>query len=179
MKLLSDITAGFFGALKKICKAAARLFGRDMTDAQWASVEQFIKFCFVGVSNVLISYAVMCAVMLLIRGRIRYDYLIASVCAFIISVANSFMLNNRYVFRRSEGRRSIIPALLKTYASYAFTGLLLNNLLLYLLCDRAGVSKYIAPVPVMLVTTPVNFLLNKFWAFANPRRRKDRDGGGQ
>lgn len=175
MKLISGISSAFFRLLRKIFASAARLFGRDVTDEQWAAVEQFIRFCFVGVSNVLVSYAVMCVVMLLIRDRVRYDYIIASVCAFIISVLNSFLLNNRYVFRQPSGGRRLLPALLKTYVSYAFTGLLLNNFLLYLLCDRAGVSKFIAPIPVMLITTPVNFALNKFWAFAVKNKNKEEE----
>lgn len=177
MKLFSDISKGFSGLLRRCLRSLAGLFGRELTDAQLGSAEQFVKFCFVGVSNVLISYSVMCVVMLLIKDRVRYDYIIASVLAFIISVANSFFLNNRYVFRQPGAGRRLLPALLKTYASYAFTGLLLNNLLLYFLCDRMGISKYIAPIPVMLITTPINFLLNKFWAFrASDKTDKEEKG---
>ena len=78
--------------------------------------------------------------------------------------------------------------LLKTYAAYAFTGLLLNNLLLWLWVDVIDISRfctgianglmgigivlthrelsgYLGPVLNMFVTIPVNFVMNKFWAY--------------
>lgn len=78
----------------------------------------------------------------------------------------SFYWNNKYVFKQNEGQeRNIFAALLKTYVSYAFTGLFLNSVLSFIWVEIIGVSKLIAPIINLLVSVPINFLMNKFWAF--------------
>ena len=70
------------------------------------------------------------------------------------------------VFKAEEGKeRSLGKALIKTYISYSFTGLFLNSILLMLWVQVFHISEYIAPVINLLVSVPVNFLINKFWAF--------------
>ena len=58
-----------------------------------------------------------------------------------------------------------MQALWKTYVSYAFTGLFLNMLLSTAWIELLGVSKVIAPVFNIVINVPINFLMNKFWAF--------------
>jgi hypothetical protein len=78
--------------------------------------------------------------------------------------------------------------LLKTYCAYAFTGLVLNNILLWLWIDVVDISRfctgitgvlsqhgielsqrelsgYVGPVLNWIVVIPINFLVNKFWAY--------------
>ena len=122
---------------------------------------QFVKFGLVGLSNTAISYAIYTVAVL--AGA---HYLVASVLAFVLSVLNSFLLNNRFVFKKAEGQqRNPLLALLKTYASYSITGLVLSNILLVLLVQKAGISEFVAPLITYAVTIPLNFLMNKFWAF--------------
>lgn len=93
-------------------------------------------------------------------------YFLASILAFIISVLNSFYWNNKFVFKKGEDqKRSIIQSLAKTYISYAFTGLILQNVFLFLLIDIWHLSKYLAPFFCLVLTIPLNFVLNKLWAF--------------
>jgi putative flippase GtrA len=114
----------------------------------------------VGVSNTLVAYAVYSVLV-----YIHIYYILANVSAFVISVLNSFYWNNKYVFK-SEGKyRSIIISLLKTFFVYSFTGLVLSNILLFLLVDVMRISKYIAPFFGLFITVPLNFFLNKFWTF--------------
>lgn len=54
---------------------------------------------------------------------------------------------------------------MKTYMSYSFTEVFVSNALLYLEIDRLGISKDIAPLINLSVTVPLNYLLNKYWAF--------------
>ena len=70
------------------------------------------------------------------------------------------------VFRAKEGeKRDWLPALLKTYVSYAFTSLFLSEVLLALWVKVLGISAYIAPLINLLITVPLNFVLQKYWAF--------------
>ena len=90
----------------------------------------------------------------------------ANVMGFIISVFNAFYWNNKFVFKQEEsGKRSWLYTLIKTYISYAFTGLLLTEVLLYIEISILGLPQIIGPVINLFITTPFNFILNKFWTF--------------
>lgn len=126
-----------------------------------AALVQFIKFGVVGLSNTAVSYIVYYA--LVCAGA---HYLAASVASFAVGVLNSFFWNNKYVFkRRGDEKRGVGGALVKTYVSYALTGLVLQNVLLFVFVDALRISKYIAPVFCLAATVPLNFVLNKKWAF--------------
>ena len=70
------------------------------------------------------------------------------------------------VFTVEEGQsRCLWKALLKTYVSYSFTGLFLNSVLLVLWVRYLGISEFVAPVINLMISVPINFIINKFWAF--------------
>jgi putative flippase GtrA len=122
---------------------------------------QFIKFGLVGLTNTAIAYAIY-SVILLLGGH----YLVGSIVSFVVSVAWSFLLNNRFVFRKQNGETRVWwKTLLKTYLSYGLTGLLLANGLLYVWVDLLKISPYLAFFLNLMITIPTNFLLNKLWAF--------------
>ncbi|AEF82102.1 GtrA family protein [Leadbettera azotonutricia] len=126
-----------------------------------AAIKQFIGFCIVGVSNTLISLAIYYAMVYL-----GVHYQIANVVSYVISIFNAYFWNRWLVFKkRSEPRTG---QLIRTYISYGFT-LGLSALLLYILVDVFNISSYIAPIIILFITTPVNFLLNKFWTFREPK----------
>ncbi|MBE5860250.1 MAG: GtrA family protein [Butyrivibrio sp.] len=130
---------------------------------------QFVKFGIVGVSNTVISYVLYTVALLAMRSLHIFasaDYLIATVIAFILSVLWSFYWNNKMVFVMKEGqRRNLWKALIKTYISYSFTGLFLNSILMVLWVQIFHISEFIAPIINLLISVPVNFIINKFWAF--------------
>lgn len=146
-----------------------RFLHREYTKIQHTSFMQFIKFGIVGLSNTIISYLLYAVVLLLLQKKMLFpkiDYLLAQIVAFVLSVLWSFYWNNRMVFVVEEGRkRSLWKSLLKTYISYSFTGLFLNSILLILWVNILGISEFIAPIINLLVSVPLNFLINKFWAF--------------
>ena len=124
-------------------------------------VYQFIKFGIVGVSNTLIAY-----IAYSICVYIGIHYLIANAIGFFISVLNAYYWSDRFVFKKGEGEsRSAIWTLAKTYIAYGSTGLLLASILLYLYVDKLYISEYIAQLLVLVVTIPLNFIINKFWSF--------------
>ena len=122
---------------------------------------QFVKFGIVGLSNSMISYVVY--VFLVALG---INYLAASIAGFIISVINSFYWNNKYVFAGTESR-VLWKAFVKTFLSYAGTGLVLSNILLYLWVDVVHIHEMVAPIINLFITIPTNFIFNKLWAFKN------------
>ncbi|MBE6787448.1 MAG: GtrA family protein [Ruminococcaceae bacterium] len=130
---------------------------KKMTNEQADLLFQIIKFGLVGVINTLVSYLV--TVLCLVLG---IQLLICNAIAFIISTACAFFLNYFFVFK---SRECWWRGLIKSYCSYAFTGIGLNSVLLYVLTNVLSVSEYLSPLLVLIITIPTNFLLNKFWAF--------------
>lgn len=122
---------------------------------------QFIKFGIVGLSNTMISY-----VIYTICVCLGANYLVGNLVGFVVSVLNSFYWNNKYVFKSEEGQtRSWLATLIKTFAAYAGTGLLLSSALLVLWIDILHIPELMAPLINLAVTVPLNFVINKFWAF--------------
>ena len=143
-----------------------KVFRISLSDAQWEAFLQFIKFGIVGVSNTLIHYFTY-----LICIFVGCHYLIASVIGFLVSVVNAFYWNNKYVFVKEENAtRSLWQAFVKTFLSYAGTGLILENVLLVIWVRFLHVPEAIAPLVTLLITIPINFILNKFWAFKDRKK---------
>lgn len=139
----------------------------ELSDSKMKNLLQFIKFGIVGVSNTVISYVLYVLVLLLLHPiQVSWDYIMGNIIAFVLSVLWSFYWNNRFVFTVEEGKdRSWGKALMKSYLSYGFTGIFLNNLLAWLWISVISISKYIAPLINLLITVPLNFIINKFWTF--------------
>ena len=122
---------------------------------------QFVKFGIVGFTNTVISYVIYASMI-----WFHCHYLIASVTSFVVSVLWSFYWNNRMVFTLNDGQeRNLLKSLVKTFASYGLTGLVLANILLVVQIDFLGVNEYIAPIVNLVFTVPINFFLNRNWAF--------------
>ncbi len=159
----------FFEVIEKILKNVFKiLLGDKFTEERYQALIQFIKFGIVGLSNTVISYLIyVITLFTLQKSNIlpSVDYLIAQFVGFILSVLWSFYWNNKFVFSDNHENRNWIYALAKTYFSYAFTGLFLNSVLSLLWVEVFYMSKMVAPIINLLVSVPLNFIMNKFWAF--------------
>lgn len=133
---------------------------------------QFVKFALVGLSNSLISYTVY----LVCIHAFNLHYQIANFLGFTISVFNAFYWSNKYVFTEDKESRSLVKTFIKTYISYAGTGLILAALLLKLWIDVLGIPDFWGPILNLLITVPLNFIINKFWAY---RGHKNNTGSAE
>ena len=149
------------------------------------NIFQVIKFLLVGVSNTLISegiYALLCLV--------GAHYLVASFVGFTVSIITSYLLSNKFVFKEDSTKEKRVwwKVFLKTYLAYV-VGFFLNLGLLTLWMEGFGLEYRIDPIMNFLksvglaglsahvvaellaeavnlfLVTPVNFLLNKYWAY--------------
>lgn len=149
--------------IKKMVKI---IFRRNIEKKQIENIVQFIKFGLVGISNTAVAYLINVLVLFLLReASITFDYIMANIVSFLLSVLWSFYWNNKYVFVDQGGERCLGKALLKTYVTYGFTGIILNNIFSWIWINIFFISKYIAPIINLLVSVPINFLLNKLWTF--------------
>lgn len=152
-----------------VLKNLLKLVHKELTDDIFDMAMQFVKFGIVGLSNTIISYVIYVGGLIFLQyfGIFsKVDYLVAQIVAFILSVLWSFYWNNKMVFVLEKGKeRSLWKALVKTYISYSFTGLFLNSILLVFWVQICNISEFIAPIINLLVSVPLNFVINKFWAF--------------
>ena len=85
------------------------------------------------------------------------------------------MLSNKFVFKEDESKEKRVwwKTLIKTYLAYAFTGLGLSNLISHVGVNVFHLSKYIPPLINLVVAVPINFVLNKFWAYGQKKGKED------
>ena len=154
---------------------------------------QFIKFGMVGALNTVLNYLIYNFCYYVFHSGVH----IANIAAFVITVFISFLLQSRFVFKQDEQAEKRVwwKVLIKTYVSYSFTGLFLTELLLLLWLNVIDISQYLggvcewlsgfglnlvpkdlaaslAPILNMVFTIPLNFIINKFWAY---RQKKPKD----
>ena len=149
-----------------------RCIHREVSEEWLAGIVQFVKFGIVGVSNTVVSYVIyLVTIWLMAPYHVSWDFYFGNIVAFVLSVLWSFYWNNRYVFTLKEGEeRNLGKTLLKTYASYAFSGLVLSNVLSFVWVNLFGISKVIAPLFNLLISVPINFFMNKLWAFRSEKQ---------
>ena len=159
--------------ISNIIVSIFQFFGHDLSEKQMNFIEQFIKFGIVGCSNTAVSYMVYIGSLLIFKRLHIFpneDYIIAQIIQFILSVLWSFFWNNKFVFKLESGeRRNLGIALVKTYISYSFTGLFLNAILLIIWVKVVHLSEFIAPLLNLIISVPINFIINKYWAFSTEK----------
>lgn len=146
---------------------------------------QIIKFLVVGVSNTIVSEGVYAILIFF-----KMHYLPASFLGFSISVLNAYYWSNKYVFKEQEGEEKRVwwKVLAKTYIAYLW-GYLVSAVLLVFWIDILHIGRWMEPVANwfagvglerfdaqflgnllaaglnLLITVPMNFVLNKYWAY--------------
>lgn len=154
-------------------------------------MKQFLKFGLVGISNTLISEVVY-VIIVCLKGH----YVLASTAGFVLSIFNAYYWNNKYVFKEdaSQEKRVWWKVLFKTFLSYLW-GFLANLLLLAFWIDLLQIGNHLGPLVELLqnwkipfsdaqtlgsllaeginliLVLPMNFFLNKFWAFRQGKKK--------
>ena len=154
--------------MRRIVDSVFHKMGANEKNERLALISQFIKFGLVGLSNTLVSWA--CYYLILwIDDSL---YMLGGIVGTVVSIANAFFWNDRFVFKgNANDFKSIVKRLGKTYVSYGGTSLL-SLALLWLEVRAFGISKVIAPVVNLVITIPLNFLINKFWTFGNGEKNE-------
>lgn len=122
---------------------------------------QFFKFGLVGVSNTAVSLGVYYLVLWMNPEL----YMLGSVLGTILSIFNAFIWNDLFVFTGNpKDFKSVMKRLGKTYISYGGTSAL-STALLWVEVELLFVSELYAPIINLVITIPLNYLINKFWTF--------------
>ena len=132
-----------------------------------AIIVQFFKFGLVGVLNTLISWTCYYCFIWIDSDL----YMIGGAVGGIISIANAFFLNDHFVFKNDYNRKKgMLKRLIKTYISYGGTTLL-SMILLWVEVSIFHLNKKYAPPVNLIITIPINFILNKVWTFNDKENR--------
>ncbi|MHB8234448.1 MAG: GtrA family protein [Solirubrobacteraceae bacterium] len=118
---------------------------------------QFVKFGIVGVSNTLLAFAIY-TVLLKVFG---VWYLAASAIGFVVGAVNGFLLNRRWTFAGHVGD-SLTPV---RWGIVQGCGLALNEGLLFVFVDDAGIEKLLGQACATVIVTVITFLVNRAWTF--------------
>jgi len=131
-----------------------RIMTRYLADDKKSSINQFIKYSFVGVLNTVIGYGSFFVLVSYVQ------YLIALGFAYVLSVTNSYLWNHNWVFRH----RISTVEFIKFNAVYviAFT---VNAGALVLCVDFLKLEPRLAQVLLAPLVLLISFTGNKYWSF--------------
>jgi dolichol-phosphate mannosyltransferase len=121
---------------------------------------QLVRFGLVGGVGFVVNLAVYT---LFVHG-VGLEYRGASVVAWLVAVANNFVLNRHWTFDARDGlaHRQAVRFLLVSLAAEV-----ISLLMLTLLVETGGLSKVPAQAIAVAAATPVSFLGNKLWSFGS------------
>ncbi len=119
---------------------------------------QLVRFGLVGG----VGFVVNVAVYALLVHALGVQYLAASGVAWLVAVANNFVLNRHWTFdaRADRAHRQAARFLLVSLAAE-----ICSLVLLKIFVEDAGLAKVAAQALAVALATPLNFLGNKLWSF--------------
>ncbi len=121
-----------------------------------------IRFSLVGVVNTATYF---CCYLLL---HTVLPYLVAHVCAFLLSMLGSYFLNCRFTFRAQPSWRSFLLFPLANLSNF-----LITTGGLYVLVDRLGLDSRWAALPAAAIAIPITFFVAQFALTSSPRSSLD------
>ena len=131
--------------------------------------KQFIKFGIVGFFNTIISFAITYGVIFFVSCVLEICSLnnltlifVANFFGFSAGVVNSYYWNIRYVFKTNASGLNIF---IKSYICYGIIFIFSYILNLLFFVRILNLNNIIIPILQIVICTPLNFILNKFWAF--------------
>lgn len=128
-------------------------------------VAQFVKFGLVGVGNTVVSMAVYYIVLWLNPNL----YLLGSILGAALSILHGFLWSNYYVFpQKGQTVQELFRSLGRCYLSYGGTSVL-SSLMLWIEVSCWKMDRLYAPAINLLITIPLNFILNKLWVFGRKK----------
>lgn len=124
---------------------------------------QFVNFSIVGVINLFLSYFIYTGCV-----YVGLHHQIANQISFWLTVLNGYLLNKCWTFQQKNSGRTREEAV-RYFAVYGMN-YVAGIFLLYLFVDVLRINTYLAPVIMMPVTVPTNFLLNRYWVFRGRKK---------
>jgi dolichol-phosphate mannosyltransferase len=129
--------------------------------ANWV---QLVQFGVVGAIGFVVNIGVYA---LCVHGA-GIDYHVAAAVAWLVAVANNFILNRHWTFNAGDGRAHHQAARFLIVSLLAFG---FSQLLLTVFVELAKLPKVPAQALAVAAAMPLNFLGNKLWSFRSEPER--------
>lgn len=119
---------------------------------------KFIKFCVVGASGMIIDFGATW----ILKEKLKVNKYIANSTGFVLAATSNYIWNRVWTFQ-SEDNGIAVEYL--SFIGISLIGLLINNIIIYLLNDRLKINFYLSKLLAICVVTLWNFLMNFFFTF--------------
>ena len=119
---------------------------------------QFIKFCVVGGTGVVVDFGIT----FLFKEKLKLNKYIANSLGFMAAASTNYLLNRWWTFRSHD------PEVAQQYVQFvgiSAIGLILNNIIIYLLNDKARLNFYLSKLIAIGLVTLWNFCMNYYFTF--------------
>ena len=119
---------------------------------------QFIKFCVVGASGMAVYFGIT----FLGKEKLRLNKYVANSLGFMAAASTNYLLNRWWTFRSHD------PEVAQQYVQFvgiSAIGLILNNIIIYLLNDKARLNFYLSKLIAIGLVTLWNFFMNYYFTF--------------
>ena len=119
---------------------------------------RFIRFGIVGVSGMVVDFGVTW----LCKEKLRWNKYLSNSLGFILAATNNYFWNRLWTFQSENGE------IAREYLSFVFIALIglgLNNLILYLLHEKAHINFYLSKLLAIFCVTLWNFSMNYVFTF--------------
>jgi len=88
--------------------------------------------------------------------------MVATVLGYLLSSVIGFLLNKFWVFQAKNTKTA--EETIRYYIVYG-CALLINMGMMFVQVDVLSISDKVAPIVVLCVTVPFNFLMSRYWVF--------------
>jgi len=120
---------------------------------------KFLKFGLVGFSGLLLDFGIT----YLAKEKLRWNKYLANSLGFAGACTSNYVLNRLWTFRSAD------PGIAIQFSKFiliSLGGLILNNLILYFLTEKARLNFYVAKFCAIVLVFFWNFFFNYFFTFA-------------
>lgn len=129
-----------------------------MSEGIGALLLKFLKFGLVGFTGLIIDFGVT----FLVKERLRWNKYVANSLGFILASINNYILNRLWTFHSHDPE---IGWQFSKFLLVGVAGLIINNLIVYLLTEKARLNFYVSKFIAIVVVFIWNFLLNYLYTF--------------
>jgi len=175
VKVLKDSNNMFQALINFLYKPSFNVYSEDR-ELNSKNIEfkrfQFLIFAFIGGTSFLIEYLISTLVFafgfgsnseIYVISKILTGYMFAAIIGYSISAIYNFTLNKLITFKtRLKNTRS---EMLKFIIVVAFSGLILQNILLYILVDLVNFNVNIAFITKAILILIFNYFVHKYFTF--------------
>ncbi|HOA46121.1 MAG TPA: GtrA family protein [Paludibacteraceae bacterium] len=119
---------------------------------------KFIKFCVVGASGMVVDFGVTW----ILKEKLKVNKYIANSTGFILAATSNYVWNRLWTF---QSKNSGIAVEYLSFIGISIIGLLINNIVIYILNDKLKITFYLSKLFAICVVTLWNFLMNFFFTF--------------